>query len=134
MLGEPRSRTGRAGTEGERVAGDFILPGEPDVLLSLHVGEKAIEDSYPPGVAGDTIVQTDHHHPPPLRTFLIKLIELVAQRLLVGGRVPANKGKGDDVVHMKGIGDGNEIPSAHGDDKRLVVAWFIDVVEKAEIL
>src|SRR5258708_2653149 len=124
----------RAGTVGQHVAGDLVLPGEPDILLSLRVGEKAIEGSYPACVAGDAIVQTDHHHAPPMRSLLVKLIELVAERLLVGGRVPADEGKGDDVVHVEGIRYRHEVPSAHRHDKRLVVAWFIDVVEKAEIL
>src|SRR5260370_1167725 len=124
----------RAGTVGQHVAGDLVLPGEPDILLSLRVGEKAVEGSYPACVAGDAIVQADHHHAPPMRTFVVKLIELVAQRLLVGGRVPANEGKGDDVVHVEGVRYRHEIPSAHRDDKGFVVAWFIDVVEKAKIL
>src|SRR6266446_7482133 len=114
-----------AGAVSQYVAGDFVLPGEPDIVLSLRVGEKAIEGSYPACVAGDAIVQADHHHAPPSRTLLVKLIELVAQRLLVGGRVPTNEGKGDDVVQVKGVGDRYEVPSAHRDDKRFVVAWFI---------
>src|SRR3981189_2867271 len=73
----------RAGTVGQHVAGDLVLPGEPDILLSLRIGEEAVEGSYPACVAGDAIVQADHHHAPPLRAFLVKLIELVAQRLLV---------------------------------------------------
>src|SRR5882757_1073170 len=124
----------RAGTVGQHVAGDLVLPGEPDILLSLRVGEKAIEGSYPACVAGDAIVQTDHHHAPPMCTLLVQLIELVAQRLLVSRRVPANEGKGDDVVHVEGIRYRHEVASTHRHDKRLVVAWFIDVVEKAEIL
>src|SRR5260370_23212459 len=100
----------RAGTVGQHVAGDLVLPGEPDILLSLRVGEKAIEGSYPACVAGDAIVQTDHHHAPPMRSLLVKLIELVAERLLVGGRVPADEGKGDDVVHVEGIRYRHENP------------------------
>src|ERR1700724_106585 len=80
---------GRAGTVIQRPARDLILAGEPDVLLSLGVGEEAVEDPYPARVAGDAIMQADHHHAPPMRTLLVKLITLVAQRLLVGGRVPA---------------------------------------------
>src|SRR6266478_5020931 len=124
----------RAGTVGQHVAGDRILPGEPDILLSLRVGEKAVEGSYPARVAGDAIVQADHHHAPPLRTLLVKLIELVAQRLLVGGRVPTNEGKGDDVVQVEGIGDGHEISSAHRDDEWFVAARLVDMIEKAEFL
>src|SRR5216684_4078716 len=124
----------RAGTVGQHVAGDLVLPGEPDILLSLRVGKKAVEGSYPSCVAGDAIVQADHHHAPPMRTLLVKLIELVAQRLLVSSRIPANEGKGDDVVHVEGIRYRHEIPSAHRDDKRLVVAWLVDVVEKTEFL
>src|SRR5260370_32212171 len=123
-----------AGTVGQHVVGDLVLPGEPDILFSLRVGEEAVEGSYPACVAGDAIVQADYHHAPPLRTLLVKLIELVAQRLLVGDRVPANEGKGDDVVHVEGVRYRHEIPSAHRDDKGVVVAWFIDVVEKAKIL
>src|SRR5258707_10318483 len=124
----------RAGAVGQHVAGDLVLPGEPDILLSLRVGEKTVEGSHPACVAGDAIVQADHNHAAPMRAFLVELVELVAQRLLVGGRVPANEGKGDDVVHVEGVRYRHEIPSAHRDDKGFVVAWFIDVVEKAEIL
>src|SRR6266566_2147447 len=83
----------RGDTVGHHVAGDLILPGEPHILLSLRVGEEAIEHSYPAGVTGNTIVQANHHHPPPTRTFLVKLVKFVAQRLLVGGCVPADEGK-----------------------------------------
>ena len=35
---------------------------------------------------------------------------------------------------MEGIGYGDEVPSAHRDDERLVVARLVDVIEEAEIL
>src|SRR5712672_2944905 len=121
----------RADTVGQRVAGDLILPGEPNIILALGVGQEAVEDSHPACVAGNTIVQANHHHPPPMRTFLVKLVKFVVQRLLVGGCVPADEGKGDDVVHVEGVGDGDEIPPAYRDNERLVVAWFVDVINKA---
>src|ERR1700730_2544732 len=85
---------GRGGAVGQRVAGDLILPGEPDILLSLRIGEEAVEDAHPACVAGDAIVQAHHHHAPPPRAFLVKLIELIAQRLLVGGWVPVIEREG----------------------------------------
>src|SRR5258707_9350149 len=99
----------RAGAVGQHVAGDLVLPGEPDVLLSLRVGEEAVKGSNPAGMAGDAIVQADHHHAPSMHALFVKLIELVAQRLLVGGRIPADEGKADDVVHVEGVRDGDEI-------------------------
>src|SRR6266851_4708318 len=124
----------RADTVGQRVAGDFVLPREPDILLALRIGEEAVKGSNPAGVAGDAIVQADHHHAPSMRALFVKLIELVAQRLLVGSRIPANEGKGDDVVHVEGVGDGDEILPAYRDNERLVVARLVDVIEKVEIL
>ena len=44
-----------------------------------EIGQRA----HPAGVAGDAVVQAHHQHAPSTRTFLVKLIELVAQRLLV---------------------------------------------------
>src|SRR5260370_33484192 len=79
----------RAGAVGQHVAGDLIFPGEPDIFSSLCVGEEAVEGSHPAGVAGDAVVQADHHHAPPLRALFVKLIERVAQRLVIVGRVPA---------------------------------------------
>ncbi len=35
---------------------------------------------------------------------------------------------------MKGVGNGHEVPSAHRDDERLVVARLVDVIEEAQIL
>src|SRR5258708_16292282 len=124
----------RAGAVSQYVTSDLILPGEPDILFSLCVGEEAVEGSNPAGVAGDAIVQADHHHAPSMHALFVKLIEFVAQRLLVSSRIPTNEGKGDDVVHVEGIGDRDEIPPAYRDNKRLVVAWFVDVINKAKIL
>src|SRR5260221_2632667 len=121
----------RAGAVGQHVAGDLVLPREPDILLALRIGEEAVKGSNPAGAAGDAIVQADHHHAPSMRALFVKLIELVAQRLFVGGRIPTDEGKGDDVVHVEGVGDGDEIPPAYRDNERLVVAWFVDVINKA---
>src|SRR6266446_5309876 len=85
-------------------------------------------------MARDSVVEARHHHAPPMRALLVKLIKLVAQRLLVSGRAPAPEGKGNDVVHVKCVRNGDEIPPAHWDDERLVVARLIDVIEEAQIL
>src|SRR6478672_2366738 len=69
-----------------------------------------------------------------MRALLVKLIELIAQRLLVGGCIPALEWEGDDVIHVEGVRDRHEIPSAHRDDERLVVARLVDVIEEAEVL
>ena len=66
--------------------------------------------------------------------FLVKLIEFIAQRLLVGGRIPALEREGDDVVHVEGIGNGHKVPPSHRDDERFVVARLVDVIEETEIL
>src|SRR5262249_41618327 len=62
---------------------------EPNARLALRVGEEAIEDPHTIGVAGDAIVERHHHHPALGRAFLVELVELVLQRLLIGGRVVA---------------------------------------------
>src|SRR5258708_31430158 len=91
---------------------------------------EAVERAYAPGVSGDSVVQARHHHTPLMRAFFVKLIELVTQRLLICSWIPAREGKRHDVVHVKGIGDGDKIPAAHWDDERFVVARFVDVIEK----
>src|SRR6478672_11523697 len=87
---------GRVGAMIERPAGNLVLASEPDALLALCVGEEPVEGANPAGVAGDAVVQADHHHAPPLRPFLVKLVEFITQRLLVGGRIPALEREGDD--------------------------------------
>src|SRR5258705_13603958 len=84
---------GRVGAVIERPVGDLVLPREPDALLALRVGKEAVEGANPAGVAGDAVVQADHHHAPSLCAFLVKLVEFIAQRLLVGGWIPASNGK-----------------------------------------
>ena len=79
-------------------------------------------------------MQARDHHAPSMRAFLVKLIKLVAQRLLVSSRIPSRERKRHDVVHVEGIGNGDKIPPAHRDDERLVMAWLVNVIEKAEIL
>src|SRR5271155_143910 len=126
--------TWRAGTVGQRVACDLILPGKPDISLALRIGQEAVERAYSPCVAGDAVVQARHHHAASIRAFLVKLIELVAQRLLVSSRIPTREGKRHDVVQVKGIGDGDEVPPAHRDDERFVAARLVDMIEKTEVL
>src|SRR5260370_40712385 len=119
---------------GESPARDLVLSRKPHVRLRPRVSQKSVEAPHPACMAGDPVVQTHHHHAPPIRALVVKLIELVAQRLLVGGRIPAHEGKRDDVVHVKSIRNGDEVSPAHPDDERFVAAWFVDVIEKAEIL
>src|SRR5207245_11738521 len=69
------TNNGCAGTVIQRPAGDLILPGEPDILFVFGVGQKAVEDSHPARVAGDAVVQAYHHHAPPLRALLVKLVK-----------------------------------------------------------
>src|SRR5260370_2650852 len=113
---------GRVGAMIERPAGDLVFPSEPDALLALRVGKEAVEGANPAGVAGDAVVQADHHHAPPMRAFLVKLVEFIAQRLLVRGRLPALEREGDDLVHVEGGRDGPKVPSAHREDDRSVWA------------
>src|SRR5260221_11294784 len=69
-----------------------------------------------------------------MAAFLVQLIEFIAQRLFVGGRVPAEEGKGDDVVEMKGIWDGHEVSALQRHYERLVAARLLDVIEEAQAL
>ena len=55
---------GRVGAMIERPAGDFVLASKPDALLALRVGKEAVEGANPAIVAGDAVVQADHHHVP----------------------------------------------------------------------
>lgn len=63
------------------------------ILLNLRVqllewvdlSEEAVKGVDPAWVAGDAIVQSEHHHAAPMRALVVQLIELIAQRLLVGG-------------------------------------------------
>src|SRR5260221_5908426 len=124
----------RSSAIGQYVTGDLVLPGEPDISLALGIGQEAVERAYPARMAGDSVVQARHHHAPPMRALLVKLVELVAQRLLVSGGIPADEGKRHDVGHGEGIRGGGEGPPRARDDERLVVARLVDVIEEAEIL
>src|SRR6202022_4973128 len=68
---------GRGGAVGQRVAGDLILPGEPDILLSLRIGEEAVEDAHPACVAGDGMVEGSHPPPPPPPAPSLLLVHLI---------------------------------------------------------
>src|SRR5260221_5512760 len=114
----------------ERPAGNLVLPSKPDALLALRVGKEAVEGANPAGMAGYAVVQADHHHTRRMCAFIVKLIEFIAQRLLVGGRIPALEREGDDVVHVEGVRNGHKVPSAHWDDERFVVARLVDVIEE----
>ena len=52
-------------------------------------------------------MQARHHHSTPMRALLVKLVKLVAQRLLVSSGIPTHEGKRNDVVQMKGVGTMN---------------------------
>src|SRR5258706_4908040 len=69
-----------------------------------------------------------------MRALLVKLVKLIAQRLLVGSGIPADERKRHDVVHVKGIRNSDEVPPAHRDDERFVVSRLVGVIEKAKIL
>lgn len=69
-----------------------------------------------------------------MRAFLVELVEFVLQRLFVGRGVMVLEGKGDDVVHMEGIGYGDEVPTLGPDDEQFVHAWLINVLSEAKRL
>src|ERR1700738_1069812 len=123
---------GSSGAIGQCVAGDFILAGKPDARLALRVAKESIERTHPAGMAGDAVMKADHHHAPARGAFFVELVELVAQRLLVSGGIPALERKRDNVVHVESIGNGDEVASAHRNDERLVMAWLVDMIEEAE--
>src|SRR5260370_35900401 len=54
----------RAGAGGQRETGDLILPGEPDIVLALRIGEEAVKGAKPADMTGDGIWQADHHPTP----------------------------------------------------------------------
>src|SRR5260370_42022103 len=64
----------------------------------------------------------------------IELVELVLQRLFVGGWVPASERIGNDIVHMEGVGHGHEVPAFQRYDEGLVPARLVDMVGEAETL
>src|SRR5260370_21994139 len=64
----------------------------------------------------------------------IELVELVLQRLFVGGWVPASERIGNDIVHMEGVGHGHEVPAFQRYDEGLVPARLVDMVGGAETL
>jgi len=83
--------TGVPNAVGQHVASDLVLPGEPDISLALHKsgsGPARVFSAWP-----EIDRAARHHHAPPLRAFLVKLIELVAQRLLVSSWIPATRRK-----------------------------------------
>src|SRR5690348_5015603 len=69
-----------------------------------------------------------------MAAFLVKLVELVAKPLLIGRRIPSIERKRDDVVHMEGVRNGDEITALQGHDEWLVAARLVDVVEEAKAL
>src|SRR5216684_4333649 len=76
----------RPGTIRQRPARDLVFTGEPDARLRARVSQKSVETAHPVRVTGDAVVKADDHHSPALRALLVKLVKLVAQRLLVGRR------------------------------------------------
>jgi len=66
----------RAGALFQYEASNLVLASEPDAGLASSYWRSG----RAPGSdrrAGDAIVQADHHHPPPSRTLLVELVELV---------------------------------------------------------
>src|SRR5258708_30839430 len=88
---------------------DCVLAREPDAGLRARVSQKAVEAAHAVRVTGDAIVQADDHHAPALRAFFVELVELVAQRLLVGRRAPAGERERHDVVEMERIRHRHEV-------------------------
>src|ERR1700736_2404078 len=69
-----------------------------------------------------------------MAAFLIELVEFIAERLLVGGRIPANEREGHDVVQMKRVGNGDELAALERDDEWFVAAWLVDMIDEAQAL
>src|SRR5882762_7488521 len=69
-----------------------------------------------------------------MAAFLVQLIEFVAQRLLVGGRIPADERKGHDVVEMKRVRNGDELAALEPHEEWLVTTWLVDVIDEAQAL
>jgi len=83
-------------------------------------------------MAGDAIVQTDHHHSAPSGSFLIKLVELILERLLISGRIPALEWKGNDVVHVERVWHRDKVATLDWDNEGFVPACFLEVIGEAE--
>src|SRR5882762_7726940 len=115
----------RRGTIKRGVMRSLVLPREPDIRLALGVGQEPVDGAHPASVAGDAVMEADDHHAPPMRALLIKLVEFVAQRLLVGSWIPTHQWKGNDVVHVKGIRNRDEVSSTYRNDEGFVVARLI---------
>src|SRR5580693_7685324 len=118
----------------ERPFGDLVLAGEPDSGLRLRIGQEPVEHTHPVGMTRNAVMQRDDHHPALCRAFLVELVELVLQRLLVGGGVVPFEGEGHDIVHVERVGHSDEIAALKLDDERFVHARLVDVVLEAEAL
>src|SRR6266446_4695136 len=127
-------KDGRPCTIRQGPARDLVFTGEPDARLRARVSQKSVETAYAVRVTGDAVVKADDHHSPALRALLVELVELVAQRLLVRRRAPADEGEGNDVVEMKRIRDRHEVAALQRHDERLVAARLVNVVQEAEAL
>ena len=64
----------------QRPTCDLDLAGEPDILFPPHVIEDVVEHADRSWACADPVMQTNNHHPRPLRAFFIRLIELVLQQ------------------------------------------------------
>src|SRR5207245_1812461 len=127
-------KDGRPGTICQGPAGDLIFTGEPDARLRARVRHETVERAHPVRVTGDAIVKADDHHSSTVRSLLVELVKLVAQRLLVRCRAPADEGEGNNVVEMKRVWNRHEVAALQRHDERLVAARLVNVVQESEAL
>jgi hypothetical protein len=62
-----------------------------------------------------------HHHPTTCLALFVEFVELVFERLLIRGRVPAREGEGDDVIHVEGVRHGDKVAALDRQNERLIM-------------
>jgi hypothetical protein len=98
----------------QRPARDFIFAGEPDIFFPPHVIEDSIEHADGRRTRAYPVVQTDDHHPSPLRTLFIKLVELFFKQQLELREI-VDMEKVVQIVEMGRIGDGANLALWEGE-------------------
>src|SRR6266699_412803 len=87
----------------DRPAGDLVLARKPHARSLAHMLQHPVEHPDRGRHAAHAIIRADQHHPPPLVSLLVKLVELVLEHLLVGGRGISAGERILEVVEVDGI-------------------------------
>jgi hypothetical protein len=102
--------------------------------MGLSVDDEFFKHLGARGTTGDAIVRADGHHPTPRSGFSIESVKLRLEIFRIHRGAEAPSFIIHDVVHMQCVGLDSERFVAHVNQKRLVAAYVVNVVNEAERL